>query len=255
MKMIRNKSWFLFCLTFSIILILPSCKEGETPQKKKVVIDPNKQSEFDNLVSAIDNSNPTDMANSLRFENDEFRNKEIYLYKYENISCTKWEYFEDKYDGGSRIVKFYFKDGKLFHSSETITDANEVRQTNSYYNENMQGIYSSVRNAENNETINFAASRPCDFVKHNFKDCEDLVNTRNQYTTKFIEITDFKEKNILRVGDTNSGGYWSNLFIKEMTDSLKNLSKAENKGKLLKINFSVQEEDGFQYHILESISY
>ena len=83
---------FFGFILFSILInvSLSSCKSDNSGGKKKVVVDPNQQSEFDNLVSAIDASPATDSSVSLRFENDEFQRKQLSLFLYENIGCTKW---------------------------------------------------------------------------------------------------------------------------------------------------------------------
>lgn len=254
--MIGNKSLFFYFIALSIILILPSCKEGETPQKKKVVIDPNKQSEFDNLVSAIDASTPSDSARSLRFENNEFQYKQLFLYLYENISCTKWILEEDKKDGKKRILKLYFNKGKLFHSSETIINEVEVLQTNSYYDDKKAGIYSSRRIAANYSEIDKTALIPCDFVKHNIKECENIKNTEFEFSTKFIELINFEGIDFIKVGQQENGGFWTDIIIPEMTDSIKNLGDSkQNIGKALQISFSVKNKNGLECQVLETISY
>ena len=108
----------LICISLlSCVVFIPltACKSGLTKDKKKVVVDPNQQSEFDNLVSAIDASPASDSSVSLRFENDEFQRKQLSLFRYENIGCTKWVLDEEKKDGSKRLVQFYFNKGKLFH--------------------------------------------------------------------------------------------------------------------------------------------
>ena len=116
-------SIFIFFTTLFLLLSLNSCKENKVPEaKKKMVIDPEKQSEFDNLVSAIDASTPSDSSSSLRFENEEFMKKQLQLYRYENISSTKWVLEEEKKNGKKRLTTFYFNNGKLFHSKEITFD-------------------------------------------------------------------------------------------------------------------------------------
>jgi hypothetical protein len=167
----------LICISLLCCVIfipLTSCKSGLPKDKKKVVVDPNQQSEFDNLVSAIDASPASDSSVSLRFENDEFQRKQLSLFRYENIGCTKWVLDEEKKDGSKRLVQFYFNKGKLFHSNEVTFSETSVFQTNSYYNEKMQGVYSSERTAENFLELEKASLKPREFIAHNIKDCIDI---------------------------------------------------------------------------------
>ena len=98
---------FFFFTTLLLLLSLNSCKEEKTAGTKiKVMIDPDKQSEFDNLVSAMDASTPSDSSSSLRFENNEFMKKQLHLFYYGNISSTKWVFEEEKKNGKKRIVRF-----------------------------------------------------------------------------------------------------------------------------------------------------
>lgn len=89
---------FIYISLLSCVVFIPltACKSGVPKDKKKVVVDPNQQSEFDNLVSAIDASPASDSSVSLRFENNEFQRKQLSLFLYENIGCTKWVLDEEK---------------------------------------------------------------------------------------------------------------------------------------------------------------
>ncbi len=248
--------FFLLTALFSI-LTLTSCKEDKTPAKKnKVMIDPEKQSEFDNLVSAMDASSPTDSTSSLRFENEEYMKKQLHLYLYENISSTKWVYEEEKKNGKKRIVRFYFNNGKLFHSKEITFEEEHIFETNSYYNEKMEGIYSSSRSSNSYEELNKAALKPCDFVEHNFKECMDIKDAKGTYATKFVELIHFEGIDFLRVGKKSADGLWSDIIIPEMTDSIRNLEKVKtNVGKNLTLSFSLKNKNGFDFQRLESLSY
>lgn len=251
------KKSIVFCfLSLIILVILASCKDENPVQKKKVLIDPEKQTEFDNLISAIDASTPTDSSASLRFENDDFQRKELLLYLYENISCTKWVFEEEKKDGKKRTVTFYFNKGKLFNSNEIIFEENEVRETKSYYNEKMEGIYSSTRTAKSYLDLEKASIKPCEFVVHNFKECLNIKDAKGEYTTKFLELINFEGIDFIRVGQKENNGFWSNLIVPEMTDSIKSLGEVKsNIGKPLKISFSIKKKNGFDFQVLESISY
>ena len=200
---------FFGFILFSILInvSLSSCKSDNSGGKKKVVVDPNQQSEFDNLVSAIDASQATDSSVSLRFENDEFQRKQLSLFLYENIGCTKWILEEEKKDGSKRIVQFYFNKGKLFHSNEVTFSETSVFQTNSYYNEKMQGIYSSERTAENFLKLERASLKPREFVGHNIKECIDIKDASGLFATKFVEFINFEGVDFIRVGQKENGGY------------------------------------------------
>lgn len=233
---------------------LSSCKSDNSGSKKKVVVDPNKQSEFDNLVSAIDASPATDSSVSLRFENDEFQRKQLNLFLYENIGCTKWILDEEKKDGSKRTVKFYFNKGKLFHSSEITLNDNSVRQTNSYYNEKMEGVYSSERRSENYLDLESSSLKPVDFIKHNIKESMDIKDAVGLYASKFIGLINFEGIDFIRVGQKENGGFWTDLVVPEMTDSIKKLEKSKP-GTPLKILFKIKTINGFDYQVIETISY
>jgi hypothetical protein len=245
-------------ILFSILInvSLSSCKSDNSGGKKKVVVDPNQQSEFDNLVSAIDASPATDSSVSLRFENDEIQRKQLSLFLYENISCTKWILEEEKKDGSKRTVSFYFNKGKLFHSNEVVFSDNFLRQTNSYYNEKMEGIYSSERTSENFLELEKASLKPREFIAHNIKECIDIKDASGQYAVKFLEFINFEGIDFIRVGKKENGGLWTDIIIPEMTDSLKNLGNSKaNIGKPLKITFRVKKINGFDHQAIETISY
>lgn len=251
-----KKSIVFSFLSLIILVLLGSCKDENPVQKKKVLIDPEKQTEFDNLISAIDASTPTDSSASLRFENEDFQRKELLLYLYENISCTKWVFEEEKKDGKKRTVTFYFNKGKLFNSNEIIFEENEVRETKSYYNEKMEGIYSSTRTAKSYLDLEKASIKPCEFVVHNFKECLNIKDAKGEYATKFLELINFEGIDFIRVGQKDNNGFWSDLIVPEMTDSIKSLGEAKsNLGKPLKISFSIKNKNGFDFQVLESISY
>jgi len=247
---------FFGFILFSILLnvSLSSCKSDNSGGKKKVVVDPNQQSEFDNLVSAIDASPASDSSVSLRFENDEFQRKQLSLFLYENIGCTKWILEEEKKDGSKRIVQFYFNKGKLFHSNEVTFSETSVFQTNSYYNEKMQGIYSSERTAENFLELERASLKPREFVGHNIKECIDIKDAGGLFATKFVEFINFEGVDFIRVGQKENGGYWTDIVVPEMTDSIKKLEKSKP-GTPLKIIFKIKTINGFDYQVIETISY
>jgi hypothetical protein len=249
----------LICISLLCCVIfipLTSCKSGLPKDKKKVVVDPNQQSEFDNLVSAIDASPASDSSVSLRFENDEFQRKQLSLFRYENIECTKWILEEEKKDGSKRTVQFYFNKGKLFHSNEVTFSDNSVRQTNSYYNEKMKGIYSSKRIAENYSELPNASLKPIEFVSHNIKECMEIKDASARYATKFVEFLNFEGVDFIRVGQKENGGFWTDIIVPEMTDSIKNLGSSKaNIGKPLKITFRVKRINGFDHQAIETISY
>lgn len=252
----KTSLFFLFSL-FSIVISLNSCKDDKTPPKKnKVMIDPDKQSEFDNLVSAMDASTPSDSTSSLRFENDEFMKKQLHLFYYGNISSTKWVFEEEKKNGKKRIVRFYFNNGKLFHSKEITFEEELILESNSYYNEKMEGIYSSNRSSKSYDELEKAALKPCDFVLHNFKECMDIKDAKGNYETKFVGLIHFEGIDFLRVGKKSAEGLWSDIIIPEMSDSIRNLEKStSNIGKKLKVSFSIKNKNGFDFQRLESLSY
>ena len=241
----------LSCVVF---IPLTACKSGLPKDKKKVVVDPNQQSEFDNLVSAIDASPASDSSVSLRFENDEFQRKQLSLFRYENIGCTKWVLDEEKKDGSKRLVQFYFNKGKLFHSNEVTFSETSVFQTNSYYNEKMQGVYSSERTAENFLELEKASLKPREFIAHNIKDCIDIKDATGLYATKFVEFINFEGVDFIRVGQKENGGFWTDMVVPEMTDSIKKLEKSKP-GTPLKILFKIKTINGFDYQVIETISY
>ena len=222
--------------------------------KKKVMIDPDKQSEFDNLVSAMDASTPSDSSSSLRFENDEFMKKQLHLFYYGNISSTKWVFEEEKKNGKKRIVRFYFNNGKLFHSKEITFEEELIFESNSYYNEKMQGIFSSNRTSSSFLELDKAALKPCDFVTHNFKECLNIKDTEGLFETKFIELINFEGVDFMRVGNKENSGYWTDIIVPEMNDSIKQLEKLKTKKKL-NIVFKNKNINGFDFQVLESISY
>ena len=247
----------LICISLlSCVVFIPltACKSGLTKDKKKVVVDPNQQSEFDNLVSAIDASPASDSSVSLRFENDEFQRKQLSLFRYENIGCTKWVLDEEKKDGSKRLVQFYFNKGKLFHSNEVTFSETSVFQTNSYYNEKMQGVYSSERTAENFLELEKASLKPREFIAHNIKDCIDIKDATGLYATKFVEFINFEGVDFIRVGQKENGGFWTDMVVPEMTDSIKKLEKSKP-GTPLKILFKIKTINGFDYQVIETISY
>ena len=247
----------LICISLLCCVIfipLTSCKSGLPKDKKKVVVDPNQQSEFDNLVSAIDASPASDSSVSLRFENDEFQRKQLSLFLYENIGCTKWVLDEEKKDGSKRLVQFYFNKGKLFHSNEVTFSETSVFQTNSYYNEKMQGVYSSERTAENFLELEKASLKPREFIAHNIKDCIDIKDATGLYATKFVEFINFEGVDFIRVGQKENGGFWTDMVVPEMTDSIKKLEKSKP-GTPLKILFKIKTINGFDYQVIETISY
>ena len=241
----------LSCVVF---IPLTACKSGLPKDKKKVVVDPNQQSEFDNLVSAIDASPASDSSVSLRFENDEFQRKQLSLFRYENIGCTKWVLDEEKKDGSKRLVQFYFNKGKLFHSNEVTFSETSVFQTNSYYNEKMQGVYSSERTAENFLELEKASLKPREFIAHNIKDCIDIKDATGLYAIKFVEFINFEGVDFIRVGQKENGGFWTDMVVPEMTDSIKKLEKSKP-GTPLKILFKIKTINGFDYQVIETISY
>jgi hypothetical protein len=247
----------LICISLlSCIVFIPltACKSGLPKDKKKVVVDPNQQSEFDNLVSAIDASPASDSSVSLRFENDEFQRKQLSLFRYENIGCTKWVLDEEKKDGSKRLVQFYFNKGKLFHSNEVTFSETSVFQTNSYYNEKMEGVYSSERSAENFLELERASLKPREFIGHNIKECIDIKDASGLYATKFVEFINFEGVDFIRVGQKENGGYWTDIVVPEMTDSIKKLEKSKP-GTSLKILFKIKTINGFDYQVIETISY
>ncbi|MFM7662637.1 MAG: hypothetical protein ACKO6A_08230 [Bacteroidota bacterium] len=247
---------FFGFILFSILInvSLSSCKSDNSGGKKKVVVDPNQQSEFDNLVSAIDASPATDSSVSLRFENDEFQRKQLSLFLYENIGCTKWILEEEKKDGSKRKVLFYFNKGKLFHSSEITSSDNSVRQTNSYYNEKMEGVYSSERRSENYLDLESSSLKPVDFIEHNIKESMDIKDASGLFATKFVEFINFEGVDFIRVGQKENGGYWTDIVVPEMTDSIKKLEKSKP-GTPMKIIFKIKTINGFDYQVIETISY
>lgn len=247
----------LICISLLCCVIfipLTSCKGGLPKDKKKVVVDPNQQSEFDNLVSAIDASPASDSSVSLRFENDEFQRKQLSLFRYENIGCTKWVLDEEKKDGSKRLVQFYFNKGKLFHSNEVTFSETSVFQTNSYYNEKMEGVYSSERTAENFLELEKASLKPREFIAHNIKDCIDIKDATGLYSTKFVEFINFEGVDFIRVGQKENGGFWTDMVVPEMTDSIKKLEKSKP-GTPLKILFKIKTINSFDYQVIETISY
>ena len=244
--------FILFSISLSVSII--SCKSNNSGGNKKVVVDPNQQSEFDNLVSAIDASPATDSSVSLRFENDEFQRKQLSLFRYENIGCTKWVLEEEKKDGSKRMVQFYFNKGKLFHSNEVTFSETSVYQTNSYYNEKMQGIYSSERTAENFLELERASLKPREFIGHNIKESIDIKDASGLFATKFVEFMNFEGVDFIRVGQKENGGYWTDIVVPEMTDSIKKLEKSKP-GTPLKIIFKIKTINGFDYQVIETISY
>jgi len=247
----------LICISLLCCVIfipLTSCKGGLPKDKKKVVVDPNQQSEFDNLVSAIDASPASDSSVSLRFENDEFQRKQLSLFRYENIGCTKWVLDEEKKDGSKRLVQFYFNKGKLFHSNEVTFSETSVFQTNSYYNEKMEGVYSSERTAENFLELEKASLKPREFIAHNIKDCIDIKDATGLYATKFVELINFEGVDFIRVGQKENGGFWTDMVVPEMTDSIKKLEKSKP-GTPLKILFKIKTINGFDYQVIETIAY
>jgi hypothetical protein len=250
-------SFFFFTGLFSLAISLHSCKEEKTAGTKiNVMIDPDKQSEFDNLVSAMDASTPSDSSSSLRFENDEFMKKQLHLFYYGNISSTKWVFEEEKKNGKKRIVRFYFNNGKLFHSKEITFEEELIFESNSYYNEKMEGIYSSNRSSKSYDELDKAAIKPCDFVVHNFKECMDIKDAKGNYETKFVQLIHFEGIDFLRVGKKSADGLWSDIIIPEMTDSIRGLEKSNlNIGKKLKLSFSLRNKNGFDFQRLESLSY
>lgn len=257
LKFLPNNMYkfFAFILfTCSILYAASSCKGTTEAGKKKVMVDPNAQSEFDNLISAIDASPASDSSVSLRFENDEFQRKQLNLFRYENIGCTKWILEEEKKDGSKRMVTFYFNKGKLFHSNEVTFSDNSVYQTNSYYNEKMKGIYSSERSAENFLELEKASLKPRDFISHNLKECIDIKDATGLFATKFIELIDFDGIDFIRVGQKENGGFWTDIIIPEMTDSIKNLEKSKP-GTPLKILFKIKTINSIDYQVIETISY
>lgn len=249
-----NKFFGFILISFLLNVSLISCKSDNNEGKKKVVVDPNQQSEFDNLVSAIDASPATDSAVSLRFENVEFQQKQLSLFLYENIGCTKWILDEQKKDGSKRTVSFYFNKGKLFHSNEVTFSETSVFQTNSYYNEKMQGIYSSERTAENFLELERASLKPREFVGHNIKECIDIKDASGLFATKFVEFINFEGVDFIRVGQKENGGYWTDIVVPEMTDSIKKLEKSKP-GTPLKIIFKIKTINGFDHQVIETISY
>ena len=247
----------LICISLlSCVVFIPltACKSGVPKDKKKVVVDPNQQSEFDNLVSAIDASPASDSSVSLRFENNEFQRKQLSLFLYENIGCTKWVLDEEKKDGSKRLVQFYFNKGKLFHSNEVTFSETSVFQTNSYYNEKMEGVYSSERTAENFLELEKASLKPREFIAHNIKDCIDIKDATGLYATKFVEFINFEGVDFIRVGQKENGGFWTDMVVPEMTDSIKKLEKSKP-GTSLKILFKIKTINGFDYQVIETISY
>jgi hypothetical protein len=249
---------FIYISLLSCVVFIPltACKSGVPKDKKKVVVDPNQQSEFDNLVSAIDASPASDSSVSLRFENNEFQRKQLSLFLYENIGCTKWVLDEEKKDGSKRTVQFYFNKGKLFHSNEVTFSDNIVHQTNSYYNEKMEGVYSSERTSENFLELERAALKPREFISHNIKDCIEIKDATGLYSTKFIEFINFEGVDFIRVGQKENGGFWTDIIVPEMTDSIKNLGSSKaNISKPLKITFRVKRINGFEHQAIETISY
>ena len=256
-KFLRHDMYRFFILSlFSLTLVLTvtSCKSDPKEAKKKVLIDPNTQSEFDNLVSAIDASPASDSSVSLRFENEEFQRKQLSLFRYENIGCTKWILEEEKKDGSKRIAQFYFNKGKLFHSNEVTFSETSVYQTNSYYNDKMKGIYSSERTADNFLELEKAALKPKDFIGHNFQECVAMKDATGAYATKFVELINFEGVDFIRVGQKENEGYWTDIIVPEMTDSIKSLEKSKP-GKPLKISFKIKTINSFDYQVIETISY
>jgi len=241
-------------LTFSLITV--GCKEDKNQNKRKVVIDPEKQSEFDNLVSAINASTPSDSGVSLRYQNENNVSKQLNLYLYENIECTKWVYEEIKDGLMSKTTSYYFNKGKLFHSSETTFSENSVYQTNSYYNEKMEGIYSSERSSENYLDIEKTALKPRTFINHNFKECLDLKDSKGEFSLKFVELINFEGIDFIRLGQKENSGFWTDLIVPQMTDSISNLGKSkENMGKPIKISFQTKKINGIDFQELRTLSY
>jgi hypothetical protein len=246
---------FLFSmLTLSLLTL--GCKEEGSKTKRKVLIDPDKQSEFDNLVSAINASSPSDSGVSLRYQNDNNTSKQLYLYLYENIECTKWVYEEIKDGITNKTTTFYFNKGKLFHSNELTFSENSVYQTNSYYNEKMEGIYSSERSSENYLDIEKAALKPRAFVNHNFKECLNLKDSKGEFSLKFVELINFEGIDFIRLGQKENSGFWTDLIVPQMTDSISNLGKSkENIGKPVKISFITKKINGIDFQELGYFSY
>jgi len=245
----------LLCIV-TLSLLTYSCKEGTGKTKRKVLIDPEKQSEFDNLVSAINASSPSDSGVSLRYQNENNISKQLSLYLFENIECTKWVYEEIKDGVISKTASYFFNKGKLFHSSEITFSENSVYQTNSYYNEKMEGIYSSERNSDNFLDIEKAALKPRSFVNHNFKECLNLKDSKGEFSLKFVELINFEGIDFIRLGQKENSGYWTDLIVPQMSDSILNLGKSkENIGKPVKILFQTKKINGIDFQELVSIIY
>jgi hypothetical protein len=118
----------------------------------------------------------------------------------------------------------------------------------------MQGIYSSERTAENFMELDRASLKPREFIGHNLQECVDIKDANGLYATKFVEIINFEGVDFMRVGQKENGGFWTDIIIPEMTDSIKALEKTKP-GKLLKIAFKIKTINGFDYQVIETISY
>ena len=58
----------------------------------------------------------------------------------------------------------------------------------------------------------------------------------------------------MRVGNKENSGYWTDIIVPEMNDSIKQLEKLKTKKKL-NIVFKNKNINGFDFQVLESISY
>ena len=74
------------------------------------------------------------------------------------------------------------------------------------------------------------------------------------YATKFVEFINFEGVDFIRVGQKENGGFWTDMVVPEMTDSIKKLEKSKP-GTPLKILFKIKTINGFDYQVIETISY
>jgi hypothetical protein len=81
-----------------------------------------------------------------------------------------------------------------------------------------------------------------------------VKDTEGLFETKFIELINFEGVDFIRVGNKENNGYWTDILIPEMNDSIKKLEKLKIKKKL-QIIFKIKNINGFDFQVLESLSY
>jgi hypothetical protein len=81
-----------------------------------------------------------------------------------------------------------------------------------------------------------------------------MKDATGAYATKFVELINFEGVDFIRVGQKENEGYWTDIIVPEMTDSIKSLEKSKP-GKPLKISFKIKTINSFDYQVIETISY